>query len=138
MSISHRTHDPDAGIPDLIRNLADDSKRLVSDEMRLAKLEMNENVKRAGRGGMWLGMAFGIGFVALVAFTVLLSALIGRLINGHYWIGALVTGLLELGVAVLLFRKGAAEVKEPSYSLAATRHEAVKTVRWARQEVRTT
>jgi uncharacterized membrane protein YqjE len=138
VSISHRVPpaDPDAGIPDLIRNLADDSKRLVSDEMRLAKLEMTENVKRAGRGGMWLGLAFGVGFVALVAFTILLSALIGRLASGHYWVGAIVTGLLELVVAVVLFKKGMSEVKEPSYTLEGTRHEAGKTVRWAKAEIR--
>ena len=128
--------DPDAGIPDLIRTLADDSKRLVSDEVRLAKLEMSESVKLAARGGIWLGMAFGVGVIAMVAFTVLLSALIGRAVNGHYWVGALVTGLLELAVAVVLFKKGVGEVKEPSYTLEATRTEAKETVRWVKQEVR--
>ena len=34
--------DPDAGIPDLIHRLTDDSKRLMSDEVRLAKLEVKE------------------------------------------------------------------------------------------------
>ncbi|HYD52049.1 MAG TPA: phage holin family protein [Gemmatimonadaceae bacterium] len=137
MSISHRVQtDPDAGIPDLIRNLADDSKRLVSDEMRLAKLEMSDNVKRAGKGGMWLGLAFGVGFVAMVAFTILLSALIGRLANGNYWLGALVTGILELVVAVVLFKKGMGQVTEPSYTLEETRREAGKTVRWAKTEIR--
>jgi hypothetical protein len=137
VTISHRiAPDPDAGIPDLIRNLADDSKRLVGDEMRLAKLEMSENVKRAGRGGMWLGMAFGIGFVALAAFTVLLSALIGRIANGNYWVGALITGVLELVAALIVFKKGAAQLGEPSYSLEMTRHEAKKTARWVKQEVR--
>jgi len=137
VSISHRVQtDPDAGIPDLIRNLADDSKRLVSDEMRLAKLEMSDNVKRAGKGGMWLGLAFGVGFVAMVAFTILLSALIGRLANGNYWLGALVTGILELVVAVVLFKKGMGQVTEPSYTLEETRREAGKTVRWAKTEIR--
>lgn len=131
---SHRVAiDPDAGIPDLIRNLADDSKRLVGDEVRLAKLEMSENVKRAARGGIWLGMAFGVGVIAMVAFTVLLSAFIGRAVNGHYWVGALVTGLLELAVAAVLFKKGLGEVKEPSYTLEATRTEAKETARWVKQ-----
>ena len=137
MTISHRIPtDPDAGIPDLIRNLADDSKRLMSDEMRLAKLEMRESAKQAGKGGLWLGLAFGVGFVTLVAFTILFSALIGRVVNGHYWIGALITGLLELGLAFYFFKRGAREVAEPSYSLEATRTEAGKTVRWVKQEIR--
>src|SRR4051812_9310909 len=88
--------DPNVGIPDLIRRLSDDGKRLVSDEIRLAKIETTENVKRAGRGGIRLALAFGVGVVALVAMTLLLATLIGRLANGHMWIGAIVTGLVEL------------------------------------------
>lgn len=138
MSISHRVPtDPDSGIPDLIRNLADDSKRLLGDEVRLAKLEMQEGMKKAAKGGVWLGIAFGIGVVALVAFTVLLSALIGRLVNGNYWVGALVTGVLELAAAVVLFKKGAKELAEPSYTLAQTRAEAKQTATWVKQEART-
>ena len=70
--------DPDAGIPDLIGRLTDDSKRLMADEVRLAKIEAKENLHRAGRGAMWLGVAFGIGVVALVALTLFIATLIGR------------------------------------------------------------
>lgn len=113
--------DPNAGIPDLVRRLSDDGKRLVSDEIRLAKLETTENVKRAGSGGVRLALAFGIGVVAMVAMTLLLVTLIGRLANGHMWVGALVTGVLELIVAVVMIKKGVKAYGEPSYSLAATR-----------------
>ena len=52
--------DPDTGIPDLIRRLTDDSKRLVSDEVRLAKLEARDSLHRAARGGIWLALALGV------------------------------------------------------------------------------
>jgi hypothetical protein len=113
--------DPDAGIPDLVRRLADDGKRLVADEVRLAKIETKENVKRAGRGGIRLAVAFGIGVVALVAMTLVLVTLIGRLANGHMWVGAIVTGILELVVAVVMFKKGFKAFGEPSYTLEQTR-----------------
>jgi hypothetical protein len=113
--------DPDAGIPDLIRRLGDDSKRLVSDEVRLAKLETKESLSHAGRGAMWLGVAFGIGVITLVAFTLFLATAIGRMANGHFWLGALVTGVLEIVVALVLFKKGAAAFKAPSYTLEETR-----------------
>src|SRR3712207_6883823 len=38
-----------AGIPDLLRRLADDSKRLANDEVRLAKLELRESVRTSAR-----------------------------------------------------------------------------------------
>lgn len=113
--------DPDAGIPDLVRRLADDGKRLVANEIRLAKIETKENVKNAGRGGVRLAVAFGIGVVAMVGFTLLMVTLIGRIANGHMWVGALVTGVAELVVAVLLIKKGVGALAEPSYTLEDTR-----------------
>jgi hypothetical protein len=113
--------DPDAGIPDLIRRLTDDGKRLVADEIRLAKIETQENVKRAGSGGVRIGVAFGVGVVALVAFTLMLATLIGRIVNGHMWLGAVVTGIVELIVAVVLTKRGAAALAAPSYTLEQTR-----------------
>ena len=67
--------DPDAGIPDLIRRLVDDSRRLAGDEVRLAKIEMRQSAHEATRGGIWLGIAFGAGIVALIGLTVLFTAL---------------------------------------------------------------
>jgi len=113
--------DPDAGIPDLVRRLSDDSKRLLRDEARLAKLEVTENVRRGGKGTMWLAVAFGVGVVAAVMFTLLAVTLIGRVANGHMWIGALVTGIAEVIVGVVLLKKGMLAFQEPSYSLEQTR-----------------
>jgi hypothetical protein len=113
--------DPDVGIPDLVHRLTDDSKRLMRDEVRLAKLEIKDHVGRGGHGVLWLAVAFGIGVIAMVAFTLCLATLIGRLADGHMWVGALVTGALELGLGVLLLRKGLGVFKEPSYSLEETR-----------------
>jgi hypothetical protein len=124
--------DPNTGIPDLIRDLADDSKRLLKDEVSLAKLETKESVRRASKGALWMALAFGIGVVALVALTLLIVTLIGRLANGHMWVGALVTGALELGVALFLIKRGMGALKEPSYTLEDTREAAKETVHWAK------
>ncbi|GJG87379.1 hypothetical protein tb265_25600 [Gemmatimonadetes bacterium T265] len=124
--------DPDAGIPDLIRRLVDDSKRLAQDEVQLAKLELRERAHDATRGGIWLGVAFGAGVVALVAFTVFLAALIGHAINLHYWAGTLITAVLELGVGAFLVMRGLGTLKKQSFTLPETRKEASKTVDWAK------
>lgn len=122
--------DPEVGIPDLIRRLGDDSKRLVEDEVQLAKLELKENARRAGRGAVWLAMAFGLGVVALIAFTIFLSTLIGRAVNGHMWVGAIVTGIIELAVAIVLLKRGITALKEPPYDLHDTRQSVKATARW--------
>ena len=132
MAIDRISTDPEAGIPDLIRQLGDDSKRLVADEVRLAKLEMKESVHRAGRGAVQLAVAFGIGVVMLVALTIFLATFIGRLASGHMWVGAVVTGLVELALAVVLLRRGMGVLRQPSYSLAETRAALKDTAVWAR------
>ena len=131
MAINRMPVDPDTGIPDLIHRLTDDSKRLLNDEVRLAKLEVRDGLHRAGRGAMWLGVGFGVGVVALVAFTLFLITLIGRIASGHMWVGALVTGALELIVALILFKRAKRSFAEPSYTLSETRHALSDTVTWA-------
>ena len=122
MSVEQRTHiDPNAGIPDLLRRLADDSKRLADDEVRLAKLEMRESLHTGTRGVLRLALAFGAGTVAMVAFTIALAALIGRLIGHNYWLGAMLVGAIELGLAAWLFKRGIAAFGSTSYTLAETR-----------------
>jgi hypothetical protein len=53
--------------------------------------------------------------------TLVMITLIGRLASGHMWIGAIVTGIVELIVAVVFFKKGARAFGEPSYTLEETR-----------------
>ena len=123
--------DLDAGITDLIRRLSDDSKRLVTDEVRLAKIEAKDSVSRATRGVLWLAVAFGVSVVMLVALTIFLVTLIGREVNGHMWVGALVTGVLELGLGGYLIKRGLSAISEPSYSLEASRLALADTANWA-------
>lgn len=123
--------DLDTGITDLIRRLSDDSKRLVTDEVRLAKIEAKDSLSRATRGMLWLALAFGVSVVMLVAITIFLVTLIGRTVNGHMWVGALVTGALELGLGGYLIKRGLAAITEPSYSLEASRLALADTANWA-------
>jgi uncharacterized membrane protein YqjE len=124
--------DVDAGIPDLIRRLTDDSKRLAVDEVRLAKLELRESVQNGIHGSLWLAVALAVGVVALVALTVLAIAVVSKLAGDNLWAGAVIVGVLELGGGWFLLRKGLAEFREPSYTLAASRESLKDTAAWAR------
>ena len=98
--------DPETGIPDLIRRLRDDSKRLAEDEVRLAKLELHESVHEGVHGSIWLALALAFAIVAVVALTVLLSVAIGAALGDHYWAGASIVGAVEVVVGVLMLRRG--------------------------------
>ena len=121
----------DPGIPDLIRRLSDDSKRLVADEVNLAKIEARESLSRATRGVVWLTFAFLVAIVMVVALTLFLSTLIGRAVNGHMWVGALITGVLEIALGAYLIKRGIAAITEPSYTLEASRLALADTANWA-------
>lgn len=113
--------DPDKGINDLIRQLGDDTKRLLSDEVRLAKLETIESLGRGGRGALWLGVSFGVAVVMLVAFTLFFATLFGRIANGHYWVGAFLTAAIEIALGLWLVQRGLAAFKKAPYTLPETR-----------------
>jgi hypothetical protein len=111
-----RRVNPDTTIPELVRWLGDDSKHLVSDEVRLAKLEMREAAHHASAGAISLAVAFAAIVVAAVAATVCVASLIGRVAGGHMWLGAIVAAVLDLVVGALLVKKGLADFAEPAHA----------------------
>jgi uncharacterized membrane protein YqjE len=114
-------YDPDKGLPDLVRQLGDDSKRLIGDEVRLAKLETSESIHRAGRGALWLSVAFGVAVVTLVAFTLFVTTVFGRIAGGHYWVGAILTAAIEISAGLWLLKRGLSQFKAAPFSLPETR-----------------
>jgi uncharacterized membrane protein YqjE len=113
--------DPDKGLNDLVGQLASDSKRLLADEVRLAKLEAKESLHRAGRGALWLGLAFGVAVVALVALTLFFATAFGAIANGHYWVGAMLTAAIETAAGLWLLQRGLAAYRAAPYSMPETR-----------------
>lgn len=123
-------NDPDAGIPDLVRRLTDDSKQLAGDEIRLAKLEIAESLRTSARGTMWLGVAFGVSVIGASALTIALAALF-RLALGNWWAGAALTGVLELAVGAWLVKRGLGYFASPSYTFEESRESLKDTASWA-------
>lgn len=115
--------EPNATIGDLISRLGDDGKRLLGDEVHLAKLEIGENVRVAGRGMVWLGVGLALSFVMLTALTVGLSALLGNLLFEALWLGTLLTAVLWLVVGGVLVKSGVGKLSSPPYTLPQTRRE---------------
>ena len=115
--------EPNATIGNLITRLGDDGKRLLEDEVHLAKLEIGENLRLGARGMVWLGIALALTFVMLTALTVGLSAAIGRMFADALWLGTLLTAVLWLAAGGVLMKTGIAKLTSPAYSLPETRRE---------------
>lgn len=114
--------EPNATIGDLVSRLGDDGKRLLEDEVHLAKLEVGENLRVASRGFIWLGVALALSFVTLTALTVGLSAILGQLFAA-LWLGTLLTAVLWLAIGGVLVKTGVGRLSSPGYTLPQTRRE---------------
>lgn len=105
----------------LVDSFTDDARQLFKAEVRLARLETSESMTRAGRGSLWLAVAFSVTVVALVAFTLFLATLMGRIADGHHWIGAVITGAIELALGGWLVKRGLKELARAPYTMPETR-----------------
>jgi len=128
--------EPNVKVGDLVGRLGDDSQRLISNQARLAKLEMGESVRIGTRGALWLALGFGTGVIALVAVTVLLTVVFGNGIFGRAWPGALIAGGIDLIAGAVLLVIGSRVLKHTRYTLGESREELRQTAAWiSRQTV---
>ena len=71
--------DPDTGIPDLIRRLTRRFEAAGDGRGAAGEARDEGEPPPATRGVLWMALAFGAGVVMLVALTILLATLLGRL-----------------------------------------------------------
>ncbi|MBA3831874.1 MAG: phage holin family protein [Chthoniobacterales bacterium] len=96
-------------ITEMLGRLGADSQQLVADEVRLAKLELNEGARHLSRGLAGVVAAFGIAIIAATAATVLAIMLAGNL-TGNLSLGALIVGALELLLGLAFYKRGRASL----------------------------
>jgi uncharacterized membrane protein YqjE len=104
----------DRSTAELVRDLADELRRLVRDELRLAADELRQKRRLAGTGAGLAGIA---GVLALFgALTLVGAAVIALALVLPAWLSALVIGVLLLlaaGVAGLLGKRSVRAAAPP-------------------------
>jgi MFS family permease len=96
----HRTQLEDRPVADLMRDLSQQTSKLVSQEIELAKAEMAEKGKQVGMGAGAFG---GAGIVALYAVGALTAAAILALSTAVAgWLAALIVGVVYAAIAGVL------------------------------------
>jgi uncharacterized membrane protein YqjE len=96
--------DPSAA--DLVKQVSEQTQRLIRQELALARLEVSEKVKHAGIGAGMFGAA---GLLAILALGTLVATLVLVLATAmDAWLAALLVaaGLLALAGALALAGKG--------------------------------
>ena len=95
---------------ELLKQLTDQTTRLVKQEIELAKLELQEKGKKAGVGAGMFGGAGALGLYALGALTATIILALATFLPG--WVAALIVTVVYGAVAGVLALRGKAQVKQ--------------------------
>jgi hypothetical protein len=111
---------PERTVPDLLREMVDETRVILRDEVRLAKTETRETVSRIGSELAQVGIGAAVGIVALIALgtavTFAMVSLFGQFLELEVamWLGPLVLGLVLSAVAVVVAKRGIERLKRES------------------------
>ena len=100
----------DPPVSDLVKQLTDQTKTLVKQEMRLAQVELQEKGKKLGIGA---GMFGAGGLVAFFGAATLIAAIVLLISTAlAAWLSALIVALLLLALAAVAALKGKKEIEK--------------------------
>jgi hypothetical protein len=96
---------------ELFKRLTTDTAELIRQEATLAKAEIRETGSALAGDARDIGIAAGLalaGALCLVAFLVLA---LGNLLDGRYWLSALIVGAVALVVGMMLAKNAVKDIK---------------------------
>jgi hypothetical protein len=122
-------------LPELLKQLSEQTTRLVRQELELAKAELIQKGKQAGAGAGLFGAAGAIGFLALAALTTCFILALNAVMPA--WLAALLVAVVYGVVAAVLALRGRAKVKQATPPVPEQTIETVKEdVEWAKTQMR--
>jgi uncharacterized membrane protein YqjE len=121
----------DRSVPDLLKQLSQETSTLVKQELDLAKAELSQQGKRAGVGAGLVGGAGLFGLGAFGALTACLIALLATAID-HTWLAALIVALVYGAIAAVLGLRGKDKIQEATPPTPQTVETLKEDVEWAK------
>ncbi len=123
-------------IADLIRDLGEQSTRLLRQEVALAKLEVREMAGAAVTDVVKLAIAVSLLAVGGLALTTFAIIIFGELLGDNYWLSALIIGALLTLCGGFLALAAAKDLKRNALRPESTIRTLRADSRWAKREVR--
>ncbi|HEX3431414.1 MAG TPA: phage holin family protein [Rhizomicrobium sp.] len=120
----------------VISDLLTEFTQLFRTEVRLARVELSENV---GKMGVAIGFTAAGGFILFAGFLFVLAAAVGGLIEAGLplWLSALIIGGLTLAVGVILLWLGLRRLKAKELTPKRTVHQLERDAAVVRYQVQT-
>ncbi|MFD3500681.1 phage holin family protein [Streptomyces sp. NPDC058676] len=124
-------HDEHHSVGDLVGQATEQVSRLVRQEVALAKEELAEKGRRAGRGGGLLGAAGAVGYAGFLALAATAAVALSLVLP--LWAAALIVTAVLFALAGLLAATGRAQLRRATPP---TPEEALGSVRADVEEIR--
>ena len=122
-------------IGELFGKLSSEMSTLIRQEMALARAEMTEKGKEAGKGAGLFGGAATVGLLGAGAITAGIILLLDLAIAA--WLAAILVGLVYVGIAAFLGLKGRDSIQAATPPVPEQTVETVKEdVEWAKTRAR--
>jgi uncharacterized membrane protein YqjE len=120
---------------ELLKQLSEETTRLVHQELELAKAELTQKGRQAGLGAGLFGAAAAIGLLALAALTTCLILALDAAMPA--WLAALIVAVAYGVVAAVLALRGRAKVQQAVPPVPEQTIQTVKEdVQWAKTQMR--
>ena len=125
----------DRSLGELLKQLSEQTTRLVHQELELAKAELQQKGKEAGAGAGMFGGAGALGLAALGALTACFILALNAIMPA--WLAALLVAVVYGIVAFVLVKQGQARMKRAVPPVPEQTIETVKEdVEWAKTQMR--
>ena len=122
-------------IGELLRQLSEQTTRLVHQELELAKAELTHKGKQAGAGAGLFGGAGALGLAALGALAACFILALNAIMPA--WLAALIVAVVYGAIAAFLALRGRDKVKQATPLVPEQTIETVKEdVEWAKTQLR--
>ena len=132
--LTHGSDPRERSIGELVGNLSQQTSTLVRKEIELARAELQEKGKVAGKGAGLLAGAAAAGLLALGALSAALIAVLGEAMA--IWIAALIVMVLWAIVAAVLAKAGQAALKRATPPAPQTVETVKEDIQWAKNPTR--
>ena len=120
---------------ELLKQLSEETTRLVHQELELAKAELTQKGRQAGIGAGLFGAAGAIGLLALAALTTCFILALDAAMPA--WLAALIVAVVYAGIAGVLALQGRNKVRQATPPVPEQTIETVKEdVAWAKTQMR--
>jgi uncharacterized membrane protein YqjE len=125
----------DRSMGELLKQLSEQTTRLVHQELELAKAELQQKGKQAGMGAGMFGGAGALGLAALGALTACFILALNAVMPA--WLAALIVAVVYGIIAFVLVKQGQAKMKAAGPPVPEQTIETVKEdVEWAKTQMR--